>query len=404
MAAIAVLWRHQLPSTYRYAELEDYWSRSRNTRSIATAIYLIMKSLGILYFIAVLYGRLKIVSTKASGSYSSPFLGYTYPHVTRAMRGVCMDQWFVSVVSESLHTLSEATLSIVDIGYIAAIKVILILRLRAIYGYDRKVSILLYALIAIEMAPHSPVQISFSLPGCWFQPSTLSWSLLVVEHTTRALWITRVAATSVALNTERRFSHRSLWSAIGERRHLTPVLYIFHRDGALLIIPILAVSTLGLVGWVLPSSAAGGVDWNMWLILTYQLCIAVIKESLRLSHGATYPLARVADDDTLVAGRSIPAGTILAIGATFVHLNPEIFVRSVEPQPDRWLDGHSIELDSYLVAFSKGPRKCLGMNERDFDFKAFLTPKFPGFLQVTLKPASRDEDQICRPVDPMGSH
>ncbi|KAJ3558737.1 hypothetical protein NP233_g11444 [Leucocoprinus birnbaumii] len=38
-----------------------------------------------------------------------------------------------------------------DIGYVVAIKMILVLRLRAIYGYSHKVSILLYALMAIQL-------------------------------------------------------------------------------------------------------------------------------------------------------------------------------------------------------------------------------------------------------------
>ncbi|KAJ3559727.1 hypothetical protein NP233_g11193 [Leucocoprinus birnbaumii] len=184
------------------------------------------------------------------------------------------------------------TLSVVGFGYVAAIKVILILRLRAIYGYHRKVSILLYALIAeglvskgglaaltgvLVLATASLVQTHFPLPGCWLLTSTLSWSPLVGAKTLLAFWIIRFSATTIetvlmliklteTLNAERRFSDESLWSVIREHRRLTPVLYIFYRDGALLIIP-----TLGLIGDAIPSSAASGVDWNMWLLLTYQL-------------------------------------------------------------------------------------------------------------------------------------
>ncbi|KAJ3558739.1 hypothetical protein NP233_g11446 [Leucocoprinus birnbaumii] len=259
------------------AELEDYWSRSRN-RSMATAIYLIMKSFGISYFIATLYYD-------------------TNPHVTR-----------VRSIIRPLHTRPEAASSIIEIGYVAAVKTIIILRLRAIYGYNRKVSILLYALIAIEMAVAIvavvgillfatifPVQIPFPLPGCWWWAAPSRWAHLR-DKVMLALWMIRVLATSIeailmliklaeALNTERRFSEKSLLSAIGERRRLTPVLYIFYRDGALLIIPILVISTLGLVAETRGSATMGGVDWSMCLLITYQLCGSRMILNIRRVNG-----------------------------------------------------------------------------------------------------------------------
>jgi hypothetical protein len=39
------------------------------------------------------------------------------------------------------------------------------------------------------------------------------------------------------LNQERRLSSQGIWTAILEIRRLTPVLYIFYRDGALSFIP-----------------------------------------------------------------------------------------------------------------------------------------------------------------------
>jgi hypothetical protein len=40
-----------------------------------------------------------------------------------------------------------------------------------------------------------------------------------------------------ALDKERRLSDKGIWKAVLEIRRLTPVLYIFYRDGALLFIP-----------------------------------------------------------------------------------------------------------------------------------------------------------------------
>ncbi|KAJ3574254.1 hypothetical protein NP233_g1896 [Leucocoprinus birnbaumii] len=211
--------------------------------------------------------------------------------------------------TESFHSLPKVILSITDIGYATAIKVILILRLRAIYGYDWKVSILLYTLIAMEICGGlaafigglsftvtSPMLIPFPLPGCWFWRTPSIWQTLE-EKSTFTLWVIRFSATTIeailmliklveALKEERKFSDEPrLWLGIRARRHLTPVLYIFHRDGMLLIILVLVINTLGLVGQILPSSVTGGVDWRMWLILTYQLCGSRVILNVRRVNG-----------------------------------------------------------------------------------------------------------------------
>ncbi|RPB01360.1 cytochrome P450 [Choiromyces venosus 120613-1] len=90
---------------------------------------------------------------------------------------------------------------------------------------------------------------------------------------------------------------------------------------------------------------------------------AVIKESLRLSHGAVTPLSRVVPSSGMtIQDQHIPGGTIVSMDAPTIHLNPTLF-----PQPDlflpsRWLDSATKDLDKYLVAFSKGPRACIGSN------------------------------------------
>ncbi|KAF9444561.1 cytochrome P450 [Macrolepiota fuliginosa MF-IS2] len=137
---------------------------------------------------------------------------------------------------------------------------------------------------------------------------------------------------------------------------------------------------------------------------------AVIKESLRFSHGVVSPLPRVVHEDTYVGGQLIPAGAVIAMGHTFMHRHPKIFVNPLVFNPDRWLGSKSKELDNYLVPFSKGPRMCLGINLawcelylifgnllrkfdlevyettlQDFDFMALLTPKYRGHLQVLVQ-------------------
>ncbi|KAF5379295.1 hypothetical protein D9757_007640 [Collybiopsis confluens] len=97
---------------------------------------------------------------------------------------------------------------------------------------------------------------------------------------------------------------------------------------------------------------------------------AVIKESLRLSHGVVSPLGRVVGPgEAVIAGEQIPPGTNVGISATFVHLNPELFPDPAKFKPERWLDRAprventtEINSDRYLVSFSRGPRACVGIH------------------------------------------
>lgn len=104
---------------------------------------------------------------------------------------------------------------------------------------------------------------------------------------------------------------------------------------------------------------------------------AVIKESLRMSSGVISGLLRIVPSGgATIAGVQVPSGvsrflklcsailnvlqTIVSIGSTFVHYNASIFPEPEEFRPERWLE--STELDNWLVAFSRGPRMCLGIN------------------------------------------
>ncbi|KJA28231.1 hypothetical protein HYPSUDRAFT_809867 [Hypholoma sublateritium FD-334 SS-4] len=90
---------------------------------------------------------------------------------------------------------------------------------------------------------------------------------------------------------------------------------------------------------------------------------AVIKESLRMAHGIVTPLPRIIGPmEADIAGLVVPAGTVVSMGATFLHKNSDIFPNPSTFQPERWLKEDSTMLEKYLVSFSKGPRSCLGIN------------------------------------------
>ncbi|KAJ3511126.1 hypothetical protein NLJ89_g4275 [Agrocybe chaxingu] len=77
---------------------------------------------------------------------------------------------------------------------------------------------------------------------------------------------------------------------------------------------------------------------------------AVIKESLRMAHGVVTPLPRVVGPaDAVISGELIPAGTVVSMGSTILHKNPDIFPEPLVFKPERWLQDDSSELEKYLV-------------------------------------------------------
>ncbi|KAF8882793.1 cytochrome P450 [Mucidula mucida] len=113
-----------------------------------------------------------------------------------------------------------------------------------------------------------------------------------------------------------------------------------------------------------------------------------IKEALRLSTGVPVALPRVVPTATIIDGSPIPAGTVVGVGQPFVLKNPDIFPDPDNFKPERWIGPDAQKLDKYLVAFSRGPRICLGINlawcelyltfanlMRKFDMQLFETSK-----------------------------
>ncbi|OIW26308.1 putative P450 monooxygenase [Coniochaeta ligniaria NRRL 30616] len=96
---------------------------------------------------------------------------------------------------------------------------------------------------------------------------------------------------------------------------------------------------------------------------TLPFLTATIKESLRMSPGASSPLLRIVPPaGATISGRAVPPGTIVGMSTVLVHMSPEIFEEPTKFKPDRWLAPDAESLGPWLVAFSKGPRSCLGLN------------------------------------------
>ncbi|MCJ1466232.1 hypothetical protein MMC07_004851 [Pseudocyphellaria aurata] len=92
---------------------------------------------------------------------------------------------------------------------------------------------------------------------------------------------------------------------------------------------------------------------------------AVIQETLRLHPPVSLRSARVSPDEALNYDDGcnptwvIPAGTPISMCAPSIQSNPDIFPEPSKFWPERWLENP--RLDRYLMTFSKGTRKCVGI-------------------------------------------
>ncbi|KAG6833729.1 hypothetical protein H0H87_001161 [Tephrocybe sp. NHM501043] len=89
---------------------------------------------------------------------------------------------------------------------------------------------------------------------------------------------------------------------------------------------------------------------------------AVIKESLRLSHGIVTPLPRIVGPmKTMISGHAVPPGVNAFCAICFLVFSFLLYEKPQQFLPDRWMKPNSKELDQYLLPFSKGPRMCMGV-------------------------------------------
>ncbi|TVY83824.1 Cytochrome P450 monooxygenase sdnE [Lachnellula suecica] len=98
---------------------------------------------------------------------------------------------------------------------------------------------------------------------------------------------------------------------------------------------------------------------------------AISLEANRLSFGLTGRNPRIAPDETLTytdlsskVSYSIPPGTPVSTSTLLAHTNEQVFPDPWTFNPDRWL-GNGMEKKKYMLAFSKGPRQCIGMHLAD---------------------------------------
>jgi cytochrome P450 len=88
----------------------------------------------------------------------------------------------------------------------------------------------------------------------------------------------------------------------------------------------------------------------------------VITESLRL-YPPAWGMARVAIEDTEIAGYPIPKGCGVSLAQWVVHRDPRWFEAPLEFRPERWEGDLAKRLPRFAYfPFGGGPRQCIGNN------------------------------------------
>ncbi|OQE11805.1 hypothetical protein PENVUL_c002G00935 [Penicillium vulpinum] len=89
---------------------------------------------------------------------------------------------------------------------------------------------------------------------------------------------------------------------------------------------------------------------------------AVVKESLRFSHGAPGRLPRIVPPSgATLCGQYIPPGTAVSLSQYVYNTDGSVFPEPNTFRPERWLGDDFKHLDRHLVSFSRGSRGCLGI-------------------------------------------
>lgn len=122
---------------------------------------------------------------------------------------------------------------------------------------------------------------------------------------------------------------------------------------------------------------------------------AIIQESLRMSLGAMSRLPRTnTKHDLHYKSWTIPKNTYVGMSAQFTNYNADIFPDPYTFVPERWLQSvdESKRLDRYMVSFSKGSRRCIGIHLAYAELYITLATIFRRFRFELYETTRRDVD------------
>nr|AET79203.1 elymoclavine monooxygenase [Claviceps paspali] len=124
------------------------------------------------------------------------------------------------------------------------------------------------------------------------------------------------------------------------------------------------------------------LDYNRIQSLPY--LNAVVKETLRIAVPVPGCLPRVVPEGGITLGSfSLPAGTAVSLSHQAISFNDDIFPSPHSFRPERWIGPEAAGLDKWNVAFSRGPRQCIGTSMAYLELRCTLAYFFSRF-EMTL--------------------
>ncbi|KAJ9611203.1 hypothetical protein H2200_004386 [Cladophialophora chaetospira] len=142
-------------------------------------------------------------------------------------------------------------------------------------------------------------------------------------------------------------------------------------------------------------SSTGLPSWTELEKLPY--LTAVIHESLRMSLGVSSRLPRKnSKSDMVYKDWVIPKGQFVGMTQTDILYNADIYPDPKRFDPERWLKGEESKelLNKYLVTFSKGARRCIGMHLAYAELFLMLAAVFGQFDLELYQTTRKDVDPV----------
>ncbi|RYP10945.1 hypothetical protein DL764_000381 [Monosporascus ibericus] len=107
---------------------------------------------------------------------------------------------------------------------------------------------------------------------------------------------------------------------------------------------------------------------------------AVVKETLRLSSPVPGCLPRLVPDGGARVGTVyLPEGIAVSVSLLSLQQNAELFPEPQKFRPERWLGEDGKAIEKWNVAFSRGPRQCIGTNIAYLELHSCLAYLFSRF-------------------------
>lgn len=130
---------------------------------------------------------------------------------------------------------------------------------------------------------------------------------------------------------------------------------------------------------------------------------AFIKEILRIYCPSTGTFPRVVLQDHVIDGIPVRKGTLIKSNLMYNHFNAKFYDKPLEFIPERWLDkGQKNDPFAYL-AFSGGPRNCIGQHLTLVETKIIMA-EFMNMFSYTVDPNFKVRMTVRfvhEPYDPM---